>query len=196
MNGDTQAKHGAASAAPKKKPSGIKVRTDANGIVIDADRGTARMGRKWVRWNAAMKRDFLDHLAATCNVTEAARTIGVCPASIYTLRRRDERFAAEWERALALGYQMLETQLVGHVLARDESNDLTNGLPAKTGAIFVENALRLLTVHRAAMQGTAKAPRGGRPYRVVSQEETDAALMKSIAKTERKLGIQRGEVKA
>ena len=169
------------------------MRTDENGVVIDADRGTARVGRKWVRWNQGMKRDFLDHLAATCDVKASARSIGVGVSSVYVLRRRDERFAAEWQQALALGYQMLETQLVGHVLSHDPSNYLTNGDTAKTGAIYVEHALRLLTVHREALLKTAKAPRGGSVHRQVSQEETDAALLASIAKTERKLGIKRGD---
>ncbi|RYD63816.1 MAG: hypothetical protein EOP58_10740, partial [Sphingomonadales bacterium] len=80
---------------------------------VIAEGYSAFEGRKWVRWTAKMRASFLDHLAATCNVKASAEFIGVDPVSVYALRRRDARFTEAWGEALALGYEMLETLLVG-----------------------------------------------------------------------------------
>ena len=177
----------------RRRRSSINVRTDENGVVIAADRRTARVKGAWVRWTAAMKRDFLDHLSATCDVTAAAAAIAVDPGSVYRLRRRDERFSSEWAQALTLGYQMLETRLLGYVMAPGRTAGTVHELDGSVVAMDVEHALRMLTIHRNAMQGNKHAPRGRTVFRAVSQEETDAALLASIAKTERKLGIRRGD---
>lgn len=63
-------------------------------------------------WPAKSRAAFLDHLAATCNVTEAARSVGVFPATPHRVRRRDPGFAAQWSQALEAGYVTLETMLL------------------------------------------------------------------------------------
>lgn len=137
--------------------------------------------RNIVRWTAAMRDTFLDHLAATCNVRESARVTGIDPAACYRRRRRDPAFAAKWQDALALGYEMLETQLVGHALAGDESGELVDGRGAAMGPNSVTLALSLLTIHRNA---TGKPRQGGPPKRYASAEETDAVLMAKLAQLE------------
>lgn len=140
-------------------------------------------GRKWVRWNAKMRAAFLDHLAATCNVKEAAAEIGVEPASVYLLRRRDPQFAADWLTALQLGYDMLETLLVGHALTGG-GRTITIGDTDRFGPIDTDLALRLLSAHRNAMLG--KGRRGGpRPGRATT-EETNAAILKKLATLEKR----------
>jgi hypothetical protein len=149
-------------------------------------RPTAFTGRKWVRWTKKMKAAFLDHLAATCNVKESAAEIGVDPVSVYGLRRHDAEFRANWADALACGYEMLETQLVGHALAGDGSGELT-GAAESVGPISVDLALRLLTAHRNAMTG--KMARGGPPRHRATKAETDAAILKKLAVVEKRLGL-------
>jgi hypothetical protein len=68
------------------------------------------------RWSKALKAQFLDHLAATCNVSASARAIGVSGPAAHRLRRRDEAFASDWGAAIEAGYQLLETHLVGIAL--------------------------------------------------------------------------------
>lgn len=141
-----------------------------------------KQGRRWVRWNKGMRRRFLDHLAATCNVKASAEAIGVEPGSVYYLRRRDPAFTAEWAEALELGYQMLETRLVGHALA---GNGRTEGIEQDgIGAINPDLALVMLAAHRNARAGIA--PRGGpRPQRA-TEEETNAALLKKLDAIEKR----------
>lgn len=166
-------------------------RRKADGTIVDGDRRTACVatptGRKWVRWTARMKAAFLDELAATCNVLGSARAIGVDAASVYGLRRRDQDFADAWQHALAQGYEMLETQLVGHALAGGAPDRLlANGDPARP-PIDVDLALRLLSGHRDK-GGRHQRPGGPRP-RTATREETNAALMKKLAAVESRLGI-------
>jgi hypothetical protein len=133
--------------------------------------------RSPVRWSQRRKAAFLDHLAATCNVSQAAEAAGVMGGSCYGLRRRDPAFAAAWAEALQLGYEMLETQLVGHALAGDATSAMTNGDVERTGPINVDLALKLLGTHRGAMMG--KPFRGGaQPKRITAAEATAAVLKK------------------
>jgi hypothetical protein len=141
--------------------------------------------RRWVRWSRKLKAAFLDHLASTCNVRDSAEAIGVDPGSIYVLRRRDKAFAAAWGEALEAGYEMLETQLVGHALSGGGARSITNGDVEHTGPIDVDLALRLLGTHRGAMAG--KPSRGGPKPRTATREETNAVLLRKLKIVETRL---------
>lgn len=167
--------------------------TSRNGQIIDADRRSARVdtptGRKWVRWTRRMKAEFLDELAATCNVAASAAAIGVSATSVYALRRRDDAFADAWQEALAQGYQMLETQLVGHALTgggAGEGQRLATGDPDRPG-LDVELALKLLNDHRG--QALRGRPVGGPRPKVASRAETNVAIMKKLKAIEGRLGL-------
>lgn len=133
---------------------------------------------KWARarWSKAMRVAFLDHLAATCNVIESAAAAGVTPSAVYQIRRRDPRFAARWEEALALGYQMLETRMVGHVLSGQRWGDPLATGDGALAAIDFEAGLRLLTQHR---NGPVK-PHKGRQAGYANRDDTDAMLLKRL----------------
>ena len=62
-----------------------------------------------VRWTPDRQRLFLTGLLATGNVTQAARTAGMSPASAHRLRRRlaGTPFDRTWANALALHAQSL-----------------------------------------------------------------------------------------
>jgi hypothetical protein len=54
-------------------------------------------------WTAAKERKFLDHLAATCNVSASLREVGATATSAYGHRQKSAQFRAEWNRALSEG---------------------------------------------------------------------------------------------
>lgn len=167
--------------------------TSRNGQIIDEDRRSAAIagsehgagGRKWVRWTRRMKETFLDELAATCNVLASAEAIGVTATSVYALRRRDDAFAEAWQAALAQGYQMLETQLVGHALAGGGAA-LVNGDPARA-AIDVDLALKLMRDHRG--QAGRDRPVGGPRPRTATRADTNASIMRKLKAIESRLGL-------
>lgn len=138
-----------------------------------------RTGYKRVRWSRRMREEFLDALAGSCNIKASAAAVGVEPESVYYLKRNDARFAEEWSKALACGYEVLETRLVGLALA-GEGRTVDNGVE---GPIDKELALKLLGTHRDAMLRKPRA--GGPPIRRATSEETDAAILARIEKIER-----------
>lgn len=142
-------------------------------------------GRKWVRWNKQRRTTFLDHLAGTCNVKASSAAAGVDPASAYALQRRCPEFAAQWEGALRAGYQLVETQLVGHVLSGARKEEPMDGA---IGPMDVDLALRLLTAHRNALNG--KPNRGGPPLQRATRDETDKAILKQLEIYEKRLKAQ------
>jgi len=156
--------------------------------IRDDERKTAFTGRRWVRWTGRMKRLFLDHLAATCHVGSAAAAIGVDPSSVYALRRRDPEFVAAWGEALELGYEMLETLVVGHALAGGGRTAVTGAATVNgvaTGPIDVDFILRVLS-GRHASRPVGRQTRGGARKHVATREETDAAILARLAAYDRK----------
>lgn len=134
-------------------------------------------GRAWNRWTKAMKADFFDHLAGTCNVKASAAAIGVNLASVYALRRHDPAFLAEWDKALDHGYQLLETMLVGHALMGAGGQQIDDGLPA-FGKVEVDAALRLMAARRSHAAG--RTQRGEMPRPRATKAQTDAAILKKL----------------
>lgn len=150
---------------------------------LTATRPTAFTGRKWVRWTRRMKAEFLDALAASCNVKGSAAAIGVGPVSVYALRRRDAEFAREWEIALESGYQLLETLVVGHVLS-GASRDAGVAMPDESPTIDMDTALRLLSAHRNAFGKPSH--NAGPPRQRAEQADTDAAILKKLNAIEKR----------
>lgn len=126
-------------------------------------------------WSERRKADFLDHLAATCDVRASAAVVGMEPIHVYALRRYDPAFAQAWGEALNLGYEMLETQLVGHAMAWG-GRALVNGATERTGPIDVDLALRLLARRDLPPSKRGAVPRSRR----VTPEALETALARQI----------------
>lgn len=142
-------------------------------------------------WTKARRTDFLDMLAATCNVTRAAAHIGVPKARAYALRRRDPQFAELWRQAILMGYDRLEEQLLDHAGGAAPINDITPDPDAVPPQPFDPKlAMDLLRLHRATVEGRAK-PTQGAVVRA-SREEAEAALLKKLDALERRLTRERG----
>lgn len=87
------------------------------------------------------RRLFLDALAETSNVSEAARIAGVHPARPYKIRRNDPEFARQWNAALLEGYEHLELETLHRLRAGTGKDD---------PKFDIANALRLLALHKDA----------------------------------------------
>lgn len=109
-------------------------------------------------WTPARRKKFLEALAATCNVSEAARVAGKNLSSAYYQRRRDPGFAREWNQALSVGYAELEALLLRQSLFGVEQEEVTldsegavKSRKLKRGHPQVV-AVRLLLAHRGAVE--------------------------------------------
>ena len=104
-----------------------------------------RLGPNAKRFTPEAQAVFLDHLAASCNVSWSAAQAGISTVTAYNHRRANPGFARDWEEALRHGYVRLETELLGTAIeyaARLRSDD---DLPLKH--MSVREALALLHRH-------------------------------------------------
>ncbi len=98
---------------------------------------------------ADWSRVFLGELAATSNVSAAARLAGISTFVVYETRRTNSEFNRQWQEALCEGYDHLEMAL----LFRLRVGEIKPAAGAKRGVRLFDNAtsLRLLTAHREAV---------------------------------------------
>ncbi|PQM28324.1 hypothetical protein CVO77_07470 [Sphingopyxis lindanitolerans] len=138
-------------------------------------------------WTRAKREAFLVELAASCNIVRAAALVGMGQSGAYRLRKREPDFAAQWQAALEIGYERLETALVRRALetvgefpveALDERSEPVEKMT-------VDQAIRILTFHRESIRQGQARTRKPQARHVATQEETDAALIKRIRIVER-----------
>jgi hypothetical protein len=89
---------------------------------------------------------FLAELAATSNVSAAARKAGIGTGTAYEARRTNPEFNRAWQQALCEGYDHLEMEL----LHRLRSGEIKPAASAKKGVRNFDNgiAFRLLLAHK------------------------------------------------
>lgn len=142
-------------------------------------------------WSKAVRARFLDAFAATCNAKWAAASVSRTPSSLYALKRRDPEFALLCHEALRDGYERLEAELLARALGQtgDEENpgDDDRGEPPALPPFDPMLALKILQMRQA--EATRGNDRRSRTFRRVTQEETDAELMRKLAAAERRLKL-------
>ncbi|WEK44208.1 MAG: hypothetical protein P0Y64_05170 [Candidatus Sphingomonas colombiensis] len=149
---------------------------------IGSEAGEARAKSGPPQWPEAKREAFLDCLSGTCNVSAAAVAGGVTRQTALKWRRHNADFAQAWSEALALGYEMLETRLVGHALGGEQGETLAgdDALPP----VSVEMALKLLTYHRHA---PGKPQRGmGPKRRYADKDDSDRVILAKLAQIEKR----------
>lgn len=132
---------------------------------------------------------FLEHLAGCCNVSAAAEATGMSERSVYTLRLRDDSFAAQWQAALSIGYARLEGLLIERAGGRA---DVPGGdVPAANASTLDPDlALQLLRQHRAGINGLPR-PGGSQPGKA-DKQELAAAILRQLDLLNRRLRKRRG----
>jgi hypothetical protein len=131
----------------------------------------AQISRKW-------RVVFLDHLAATSNVTESAAKAGISTSRAYKVRREELAFARQWLAALSEGYTHLEME----VLRRLREGDFKTADGEK---FDFANAICLLAAHRdTAASSQSKA-------RDVSADEVRASIDRKIEEIRRRIAREK-----
>ncbi|MGV7122257.1 hypothetical protein [Sphingopyxis sp. 550A] len=142
-------------------------------------------------WTKAKREAFLVELAASCNIVRAAALVGMGQSGAYRLRKREPDFAAQWQAALEIGYERLETALVRRAL--EAVGETVGEFPVEAldersepvEKMTVDQAIRILTFHRESIRQGQARTRKAQARHVATQEETDAALIKRIRMVER-----------
>lgn len=160
----------------------------AGTIVRPAINGKTQVVRARHRWSQEAERVFLEHLAATCNVSAAADACGFSTVAIYNRRMKWPGFADAWARAVEQGFARLETQLIDTASASLSGGDFDGGREVERCS-FTE-ALNLYKLHRAEV-------RGGRPQqydarsRPLDPDAVRASILKKIEMIERGIARER-----
>ncbi len=154
-----------------------------------------------MHFGAQKRRTFLKVLAATCNVKLACEACGIASTSIYLTRRRDPAFAAEWQAALASGYDRLEAEALRYALERLPAaiDPHGTGDAAPTRAAVAGSEATALVERRASdadlrfvlaiLNRYARVVKGDGAVRVLrpSNTETDARLCRLLDTLERQM---------
>lgn len=125
---------------------------------------------------------FLEHLAATCNVTASAAAADITIGPVYRQRMINPEFRAGWDAALEQGYARLEAALIeraerGSNRPQVHGDKIVDG-PDSPAEIDWEKGMELLRHHRRGLAGIGK--RGLPPPRRVPVDEVAAKLIKKL----------------
>jgi hypothetical protein len=138
----------------------------------------------------ARQEKFLDHLAATCNVTASAAAAGVCVGTVYAERRRNAAFREAWRVALEQGYARLEAALLeraerGLDRPRIGAGEAEGGPSTGSGQAMDVPAeadwnrgMDLLRQHQRALAGVPH--RGGHAIRRVGTEALRERIVRKL----------------
>ncbi len=136
-------------------------------------------------WTAKRRGLFLDHFAATCNATASARAAGMPVRGAFALRQRDAQFAAEWDEALATGQARLAGKLIVYAETRGDTPASGNRDDELAG-FDPKAAGQAMAMNRASAAGRKR--HGGPRARIATREEVEAAVLKLLARIEKRIG--------
>ncbi|MBO9525239.1 MAG: hypothetical protein J7517_03785 [Sphingobium yanoikuyae] len=176
--------------AARKGAAGRPERVAQRQAAGDGVRTQLRQVRRdgWAQTDRAL---FLAELAETCNVSEAARTVGKSRQAAYGLKQRDADFARDWDAAIEQGYGEIEAMLIRLALHGCESEEIIEDGEGAVKTRKVKRApnpslgLQLLKLHaaqvaaRRAARGDATGP--GSPAAIASVERVLAEIRRRRA---------------
>lgn len=159
-------------------PRGRAARPAKNGKTLIARTGGHR-------WSAAAEAIFLEHLAATANVSASAEASGFSTPAIYKRRMKEAGFAARWQVALEQGVARIEMALVHSAAASMEGTPIAGDQPIPT--MSVADAMNVVKLHRAAVHGGKPQLYGWR-QELPDIEVVRAEILRKVAVLERGRG--------
>jgi len=138
-------------------------------------------------WTRRQEKIFIRHLRATSNIRASARAAGKSASSAFDLRKRDPRFAAEWDEALREAAPRLHSKLI--VFAETKGKPVEPDEDGEPGEADLANfdpdlAFKLIKFHEGRLAG---GRRGDPQPERASEEELTAALMVAFDALERRL---------
>lgn len=123
-------------------------------------------------WSKEVRASFLDMLAATCNVSAAARAVGKHTRAAYELKRRDGEFATLWAHAFDQGRERLHERLIAQALGQEPTGDNPDGERQPPDAVPFDANLAIQVLK--LQDGTWRRRKAGA---APLQVEIDAALL-------------------
>lgn len=179
--GDDAREGGHNTAHDTAHDSGLRLARGRGGPGKGALPQLRRAGRRL--WDEEVKQQFLDVLAATCNVRAAARAVAMTDRGAYGVRARDPAFAAAWNAALEQGYSELEMLLLrqsihGSTMTETVEDGEGRRKQVKTVHSYPHGmAMQLLSAHRKSVEDVRAAQTGNQ----AGSEQIRAEIQVKIA---------------
>lgn len=150
------------------------------GVLVGKD-GPQLIRSTGKRWSDEAEAVFLDHLAASCNVTASAEACGFSGRAIYARRRNDPAFAQRWQAALETGYAHIEALLMQRTVEALEGFEPDPETPVLAPKTFNE-ARQLLGHHRNTVEGGPRSRRQwARPRSLDEMRDSILRKLEAIA---------------
>lgn len=119
-----------------------------------------RTRKKAPLWTQDKRSRFLQRLAETANITEAARAVKMTRASAYAFRRKSEAFARAWDQAMQQALDELETVLLERAIHGVDKPVYYGGKACGTVRHYSEGlAMFILKARRPDVYGRIAAER-------------------------------------
>jgi hypothetical protein len=154
---------------------GREIRRSAAGKPILASNRPNKFGAK-------VRKAFLAHLAASCNVSASCRAAGCSVGAVNYWQKADPEFATACDHALEIGYKQLQHLMLQRALHGSDVNKLSeidyDAVP-DASSVDTELALRLMAMHERRVT-TGIRHGGGKARSKATREETDAAILKRL----------------
>lgn len=127
---------------------------------------------------------FLEHLAASCNVKQAAAAAGFRHSTVYRLRITDPLFREGWDRVIEQGYARLELIMLEQAMRGAEPIALSGDGDAPEGEAWDRDlAMQLLREHK-------RVPAAGRVGGPAPRREDIEEVRERLFKKLKALGVQ------
>ena len=150
------------------KPPSAWAFQDGEELVVRGSRGRrVQVARARLhQWTPRVEARFLAYLAESCNLRLSLRAVGLSAQSLHEHRKRWPAFDARCEKALAIGYERIETGL-WHGACRYFSPDFYPAPdPPAVAPVSADAAIRLLRLHeRRRWEAARGVGPGGRVWR-------------------------------
>lgn len=142
-----------------------------------------RVKSRGYHWCDETEEEFFEVLAASCNVTLAAESVGFSTPTVYRFRQMRSEFAERWQAALEHGYARLEMEMLRAACDTMEGKDFDADRPIPK--MTVDQAMNVLRAHRNAVEGDGKGGPGRYAQRRTLEEVKDS-IVRKIEAIERK----------
>ena len=107
------------------------------------------------------KLKFLSNLASSSNIQASALASDVAVSTVYYWRAHDDQFRNEWQKALAIGYELLEAEMLDRARNGTERELFHAGKLVSVVRDYDDAmAFRLLQAHRDLMARTRAVSMG------------------------------------
>lgn len=103
------------------------------------------------RWTQAKEKAFFAELAATANVSRAAKAAGVSTNAVYARRMKQPLFRAKWDAVLETGRAAIEMKLVEAANRTFDPDELDVEIPEQP-KVSVAEAIRIVQLHGSRKQ--------------------------------------------